>query len=111
MPADLIPSQSPNGDIEDAPTRRPPVPERLYSESNLKRELVWLADPLRLAQEVVKLLKLDSDQGHAKAEGLVRLASKQMACTVSWNHLIDYEMSKGSVKHALKHYHEVGRYI
>ena len=72
---------------------------------------MWLADPLRLAQEVVKLLKLDSDQGYAKAEGLVRLASKQMACTVSWNHLIDYEMSKGSVKHALKHYQEVGRYI
>lgn len=110
IPADLVPSQSRAGDVEDAPTRRSPVPERLYSESNLKRELVWLSDPLRLAQEVVKLLKLDSDQGYAKAEGLVRLASKQMACTVSWNHLIDYDMSKGFVKHALKHYQEVGYY-
>ena len=110
IPADLVPSQAPDGDLEDAPTRRSPVPERLYSESNLKRELVWLSDPLRLAQEVVKLLKLDSDQGYAKAEGLVRLASKQMACTVSWNHLIDYDMSKGSVKQALKHYQEVGQY-
>ena len=108
VPAEIISSSTLDPDVNAAFSKPSRPPGRHYSESNLKRELAWLSDPLRLAQEVGKQLKLDTNVGYEKAEGLVRLASKNMACTVSWNHLIDYDMSKGYVKRALKHYNEVG---
>lgn len=89
------------------PQRRSPVrPPKFesYKKSNLELELRWLKDPVRLADHTVKLLRQDD---FAKALEIVRLASKDVECTVSWNHLIDYEMSKARVSKAVKLYNEV----
>ena len=67
-----------------------------------------MRDPLKLADKVVGLLKNDGDEGYVKASQLVRRASKSMACTVSWNHLIDYAMGKRRVTVAVRNYNEVG---
>lgn len=77
-------------------------------KSNLERELRWLKDPVKLADHTVKLLREDDLE---KALETVRLASKYMECTVSWNHLIDYEMSKARVAVAVKLYNEVSSYL
>lgn len=69
------------------------------------KELVWLQDPVKLAENTISLLRNDD---HEKALDTVRLASKKESCTVSWNHLIDYDMSKGKVQKAVKIYNEVG---
>lgn len=82
---------------------RPPKIES-YKKSNLELELRWLKDPVRLADHTVKLLRQDD---FPKALEIVRLASKDVECTVSWNHLIDYEMSKARVSTAVKLYNEV----
>ena len=72
--------------------------------SNLELEVRWLKDPVKLADHTVKLLREDDFR---KALEIVRLASKHMECTVSWNHLIDYKMSKAKVTDAVKLYNEV----
>ncbi|KAL8816972.1 MAG: hypothetical protein Q9223_004106 [Gallowayella weberi] len=72
----------------------------------LDRELVYLQDPLRLAENTLNLLRKDDND---KALDLVRIASKQIPCTVSWNHIVDYEMSKGRIQKAVKIYNEVFR--
>ncbi|KAL8790801.1 MAG: hypothetical protein Q9213_000425 [Squamulea squamosa] len=71
---------------------------------HLSRELVYLQDPLKLAENTIALLREDDNN---KALDLVRLASKQTPCTVSWNHLVDYEMSKGRIQKAVKIYNEM----
>ena len=85
-------------------SNRPIKQETPYKKKNLEEELRWLKDPLKLATKVVDLLRQDEFQ---KALELVRLASKDIQCTVSWNHLVDYEMSKGRVTNASKIYNEV----
>ena len=75
-----------------------------YNKSNLERELRWLKDPVKLADHTVNLLRKDHFQ---KAVEIVRLASKDSECTVSWNHLIDYEMSTAKVDNAFKLFNEV----
>lgn len=75
-----------------------------YKKSNLELEVRWLKDPVKLADHTVKLLREDDI---TKALDIVRLASKDVECTVSWNHLIDYEMSKARVNNAIKLYNEV----
>ncbi|CAD6566424.1 MAG: hypothetical protein ASARMPREDX12_008252 [Alectoria sarmentosa] len=72
--------------------------------SNLELEVRWLKDPVKLADHTVKLLREDDFR---KALEIVRLASKHMECTVSWNHLIDYKMSKAKVTDAVKLYNEM----
>lgn len=74
------------------------------SAAALERELRYLADPLKFAKNTLDLLRRDE---HVKALELTRLASRKMPCTVSWNHLIDYDMSKGRVSAACKSYNEV----
>lgn len=91
----------------DLPANRPSKTEA-YKRSNLELELRWLKDPVKLADHTVKLLREDDSQ---KALAIVRLASKDVECTVSWNHLIDYEMSKARVANALKLYNEVSSYL
>ena len=85
-------------------SNRPTKQETPFKKKNLEEELRWLKDPLKLATKVVDLLRQDEFQ---KALELVRLASKDIQCTVSWNHLVDYEMSKGRVTNASKIYNEV----
>ena len=103
--------------FDTRPTQTPPLPKPYVCRSNrttnqetpfkkksLEEELRWLKDPLKLGANVVALLRQDEFQ---KALELVRLASKDIQCTVSWNHLVDYEMSKGRVTNASKIYNEV----
>ncbi|KAL8922637.1 MAG: hypothetical protein Q9172_003511 [Xanthocarpia lactea] len=73
-------------------------------KKHLDRELIYLQDPLKLAENTIALLRNDDNE---KALDLVRLASKQIPCTVSWNHLVDYEMSKGRIQKAVKTYNEM----
>ena len=68
-------------------------------------ELRHLRDPLQLADHVRDMLR---NKNEKKALELVRAASKDVDCTVAWNHLMDYGMSKGMVNPALKYYNEVG---
>ena len=103
--------------FENRPAQTPPLPtpyvgrsnrptkqETPFQKKSLEQELRWLKDPLKLAEKVITLLRKDEFQ---KALELVRLASKDIQCTVSWNHLVDYEMSKGRVTNASKIYNEV----
>lgn len=90
----------------------PPIPSHVveYKKANLKLELRWLKDPVTLADRTVDLLREGNAQ---KALEIVRLASKDVQCTVSWNHLIDYHMGNGrhretiNVHKAIKLYNEV----
>lgn len=86
-----------------------PVPARIreqkpFSQTNLELEVRWLKDPLRLGDKTFKLLRKDQVE---KALAIVRLVSNDIECTVSWNHLIDWHMSKGQVSEATKLYNEV----
>ena len=72
--------------------------------SALEKELRYLQDPMKLAENTISLLRKD---GFEKALALVKMSSKNMACTVSWNHLMDYEMFKGRVSNAMKIYNDV----
>ena len=76
----------------------------IRKQRELDRELDYLRDPLRLAENTVSLLRRND---YEKAQDILRRASKSMPCTVSWNHLIDYEMAKGKVNKAEKTYNEV----
>ena len=82
-------------------------PTHDYRATDLQKELYWVRDPLKLANKVLSILKRDDAEDYNKALALVRLASKNMTCTVSWNHLVDYNMSKGRVKRAIFTYNEV----
>ena len=75
-----------------------------YPKAELEKELLYLPDPLKLAENTLNLLRQDE---HIKALEIVRYASRKMPCTVSWNHIIDYDMSKGRVTPAMKTYNEV----
>ena len=75
-----------------------------YPRAELEKELLYLPDPLKLAENTLNLLRQDE---HNKALEIVRYASRTMPCTVSWNHIIDYDMSKGRVTPAMKTYNEV----
>ncbi|KAI4130524.1 MAG: hypothetical protein LQ347_003336 [Umbilicaria vellea] len=76
-----------------------------FKRKYLLKELPFLKDPLKLADHVLGLLRQGEQR---KALETVRLAtSKMVPCTVSWNHLVDYEMSKGHAAVALKLYNEV----
>ena len=74
------------------------------SQCALEKEMRFLRDPLKLADNTVKLLKNEQVE---KVGQMVRMASRKMACTVSWNHMIDYEMSKGRVSRAMTVYNDV----
>ena len=70
----------------------------------LEKDLRFLKDPLKLAENTVQLLHKGETE---KAYDLVKLSSRNMACTVSWNHLMDYEMAKKRAANALKIYNDV----
>lgn len=75
-----------------------------FRKSNLERELRYLKDPLKLADHTRDTLRNGEEK---KALETIRAASGDVQCTVSWNHLIDYEMTKGRVNAAVKMYNEV----
>lgn len=70
----------------------------------VRKHLQYLKDPLKLADFVRD--KLRSGEFN-EAQTIVRAASRDVQCTVSWNHLIDYLLSQGRMNTAIKTYHEV----
>lgn len=76
----------------------------VFSQTSLKQELRYLTDPRKLADYILTLLRKDQIQ---KAYELVKISSGDLPCTVSWNHLIDFEMSQGRVGNACKIYNDV----
>lgn len=71
---------------------------------NISTELKYLKDPLKLADHVRYVLSQDDGE---KALALVRMSSKQLANTVSWNHMIDWQMKNRRANAALDTYNEV----
>ena len=98
---------------ETKPGSRPaPWPRRTASSiaiettrKLLKKEMQYLGDPMKLATNTLQLLKRPGQD--EKAREMVRMASKSMECTVSWNHLIDFYMSEGRVATAMTTYNDV----
>ena len=78
--------------------------DRTFTRSSIRKELVYLDDPLQLASHTRQLLQRNDRK---KALELVRIAGKTKLCTVSWNHIIDHDMSQGRVAKAIKDYNEV----
>lgn len=77
------------------------------SDSDLdrrRRELRFLKDPLELANFVKDELGKDKIR---EMQQLVLMASQSMQCVVSFNHIIDYLLSKGRVNDGLKVYNDV----
>lgn len=73
-------------------------------ERAVKKELVYLKDPLKHANHVRQTLR---ENDLDKALALCRIASKEMQVIVSWNHTIDYLLARREVKMALKTYNEM----
>ena len=86
-----------------AVTVKEPEPS-VYKRTELEKEYRWLRDPLKLADRVAGLL---GDGDYFKALALTRMASKDLLCTVAWNHLVNYDMSQGKAGAAVKTYNEV----
>ena len=76
----------------------------IRDEKALKIELKWLSDPVKLAEHVHYTLRNSKPD---KALDLCRLASKKQEVIVSWNHVVDWYMSKGKIDDALKVYNEM----
>jgi hypothetical protein len=74
------------------------------SKKELQRELLFLADPYKLAERTLQLLRQNDE---AKAVELVKLASNRQKCTVSWNHIISYKASKGELEKAFNIFNTV----
>ncbi|KAL3425881.1 pentatricopeptide repeat domain-containing protein [Phlyctema vagabunda] len=81
----------------------PEVKKRLQPK-NVEKHLVYLKDPVKLADDIRRILR---DDDFDTAITTVRAASRDVQCTVSWNHLIDWQMSKGKMNAAIKTYNEM----
>ncbi|KAI1155062.1 hypothetical protein F4825DRAFT_460047 [Nemania diffusa] len=69
-----------------------------------RKELQYLGDPLHIANRIrIALHKGDFEL----AADITRQASKTLPVTVSWNHLIDYQLENGRMHAALKLYNEM----
>ena len=86
-------SQDQDNDLENRDERR-----------ELETELKYLQDPVKLAERVHGLLAQGKVQ---RALQLLKLASRDRSCTVSWNHVINHEMKQGRTASALKIYNDV----
>ncbi|RKF63890.1 putative pentatricopeptide repeat protein [Erysiphe neolycopersici] len=73
-------------------------------DKNLNIHVSLENDPLKLANYIRRLLK--NDRFHLAVQ-IVRNVSRSIQCVVSWNHLIDWLMSKGKMNAAFKIYHEM----
>jgi hypothetical protein len=74
------------------------------SEKAIAKELTYLKDPLKLADYVRRSLRNDEFE---TAVAAIRTASKDIQCIVSWNHLVEYQLSRGQLNAAIKTYNEV----
>ncbi|KAL1301814.1 hypothetical protein AAFC00_006002 [Neodothiora populina] len=73
-------------------------------ERAVKKELVYLKDPLKHANHVRQTLRENDIE---KALALCRIASKEMQVIVSWNHTIDWLLARRHLKLAIKTYNEM----
>lgn len=73
-------------------------------EKAIKKELVYLKDPLKHADHVRQTLRANQFD---KALAMCRISSKEMQVIVSWNHTIDYLLKRRELKFALKIYNEM----
>lgn len=92
----------------DSRGQRPADKKPAAIDPRIDNKFIWklkqLQDPLQLADYVRKLL---SEDDFEKALLYVRSASKNVECVVSWNHLIEWQFSKGLLNPALKTFNEV----
>ncbi|KAI0802535.1 hypothetical protein GGR55DRAFT_683176 [Xylaria sp. FL0064] len=84
---------------EEAAAAVPRAVERI-----VRKELEYLRDPLHIATRVKLALNKDDFQ---LAGALTREASKKYNVTVSWNHLIDYQLGAQRLGPAIKLYNEM----
>lgn len=70
----------------------------------MKKHFQYLQDPLKLAEYIRRTLRNDDFE---TAEKVVQYASKTLQCVVSWNHLVDWQLSKGRMNGAIKTFNEV----
>lgn len=70
----------------------------------LRKELDCLKDPIKLADHVHHVLRCEQPD---RALDLCRLASKNMPCTVSWNHVVSWHMGKKLISKAMDIYNEM----
>lgn len=83
-------------------SRDPRIPEQDWNRR--KKELRYLQDPLELATFVSNELRKDRVDEMLQ---LVIMASHSMDCVVSWNHIVDYYLTKGRVNDAIKLYNDM----
>lgn len=76
----------------------------LDTESSMKKHLQYLRDPMKLSDYIRTTLRHDDFE---TAEKVVQYASKTMQCVVSWNHLVDWQLSRGKIGGAIKTFNEV----
>jgi hypothetical protein len=81
--------------------------EQKRDDPLVRKQLKHLKDPLKLAEHVRATLREDDFES---AQAIVRAASKDTQCIVSWNHLIDWQLSKEKLNGAIKTYNEVLTY-
>ncbi|KXT18354.1 hypothetical protein AC579_963 [Pseudocercospora musae] len=74
------------------------------NEKALRKELIHLKDRVKFADHVHYILR---DNKPDKALDLCRLASREMQCTVAWNHVIAWNLEHGKVKQAFDIYNEM----
>ncbi|KAG9239325.1 hypothetical protein BJ875DRAFT_448381 [Amylocarpus encephaloides] len=70
----------------------------------LEKHPAYANDPLKLAEFTRKALRGDDIE---TSFAVVRAASKSLSCTVSWNHIIDWQMTKGKMNAAFKTFNEM----
>ena len=84
-------------------------------DASLQTDLNWTGgDALKLAKSVLNKLKAELPE---RALELVRASEKMLVgegrkgvdSVVSWNHIMDYHMSKGLTRSAFKVFNEVRR--
>lgn len=74
------------------------------TEREISIHLKYLKDPIQLAEFVRKALR---DDNIDLAQKVVNAASASTPCVVSWNHIIEWQLSKGKMLAALKSYNDV----
>ena len=84
--------------VRPSKTSKPPA------DKIIDQHLVYLKDPLKLAGFIRETLR---DGDFETAQKIVRAASKDVQCIVSWNHLVNWQVTQGKLNAAIKTYNEV----
>ncbi|KUJ19944.1 uncharacterized protein LY89DRAFT_779820 [Mollisia scopiformis] len=79
-------------------------PGRDITDREMSLHLKYLRDPIKLAEFVRDTLRHDN---YDLAQKVVNEASSRTSCTVSWNHIIEWQLSRGRMNAAIKCYNEM----